>query len=124
MKVVKPDNLATLSSQEQIKQTLTFMSQSNSTGKNNAATRKILVYSDSFTVRLIKAYVEPLNFQVKHLIQPSSLIQEIQDAHKRILFFDQDYSGMVLKYIQKFKKQRQFKLVSLKCKSYLIFKSV
>ena len=46
----------------------------NHNHQNNTAMRKLLVFSDNYTVRLLKSYVEPYNFTVKQILQPSSLM--------------------------------------------------
>lgn len=74
--------------------------------------------SDYFSLRLIKGYVEPLNFSVKQVSHPQSLIQTFQETTKRVIFFDEEYTEVLLKYIKQFKRQKQFILVSMKCKIF------
>jgi hypothetical protein len=61
--------------------------------------RRLLILSDIFSVRLIKGYVEPFTFSVKQVSHPQSLIQTFQETNKRIIFFDEEYTNVLLKYI-------------------------
>jgi hypothetical protein len=61
--------------------------------------RKVLVLSDMITLRLLKGYVEPFAFSVKHLSQPSQMLQIMQETGKKILFFDEVYTEQILKYV-------------------------
>ena len=67
MKVVKRESSNQLSSENQLKRTVTMLSHGLSSGFNNAMSRKVLVMSDIFSVRLLKGCLEPLNFSVKQI---------------------------------------------------------
>lgn len=66
LKVGKPET-DSASSQEQLKRTVSIISHSNSIGRKNSKMRKLLVMSDAYSVRLLKGYVEPLDFTVKQV---------------------------------------------------------
>jgi hypothetical protein len=54
--------------------------------------RKVLVLSDMITLRLLKGYVEPFAFSVKHLSQPSQMLHVMQETGRKILFFDEEHT--------------------------------
>ena len=51
------------------------------------------------TLRLLKGYVEPFTFSVKPLGQLSKLLQIMQENGRKILFFDDEHTEQILKYL-------------------------
>lgn len=97
---------------------MTQISMANSTtNNNNTNSRKIVILSDMFTVRLIKSYVQPLNFLVKPVTKPHQTLQFMEvEQSKRCIFFDYEYGERILKYIKDLNptKRAKFILVAIK----------
>lgn len=66
--------------------------------------KKILVFSDTFSVRLLKGYVEP-NFIVKAINHPQALQKEMQEPGRRCIFFDEEHTDLVIKLMAQYNKE-------------------